>query len=411
MTISNYRCRVCNKKINDYFCDLGSTPLANSFIDNKKLINKEKNFPLKVYFCKKCYLPQLPEHVFAKNIFSDYDYFSSYSKSWIKHSKNYVNEIIKDLNLNKENNICEIASNDGYLLQFFKQKGFKVLGVEPAKNVANKAIKKKINTLKIFFNYKNANRIKKKYGLQDLIICNNVFAHVPDILSFTKGLKELISKNGIITIEFPHFLNLIKKNQFDTIYHEHFSYLSLHSVNKILKKFKLIIFKVKKINTHGGSLRIYIKHKKSKQFKIENSYNKIFEQEKKFKIFNKENIKKFTIKLKKIRKDFINLLLDLKLKGKKVVAYGAAAKGNTFLNYCNLGDNLINFVVDKNPSKIGKFLPGSHLPIFPIKKLNQFKPDYIIILPWNIKDEVIKQVKKKLKTKFITAIPKLKIYN
>ena len=238
MTISNYRCRVCNKKINDYFCDLGSTPLANSFIANKKLINKEKNFPLKVYFCKKCYLPQLPVHVFAKNIFSNYDYFSSYSKSWIKHSKNYVNEIIKDLNLNKENNICEIASNDGYLLQFFKQKGFKVLGVEPAKNVANKAIKKKINTLKIFFNYENANRIKKKYGLQDLIICNNVFAHVPDILSFTKGLKGLISQNGIITIEFPHFLNLMKKNQFDTIYHEHFSYLSLHSVNKILKKFK-----------------------------------------------------------------------------------------------------------------------------------------------------------------------------
>ena len=411
MTIRNYRCRVCNKKISDYFCDLGPTPLANSFITNKKLFNKEKNYPLKVYFCKKCYLPQLPEHVFAKNIFSNYDYFSSYSKSWINHSKNYVNEIIKDLNLNKENNICEIASNDGYLLQFFKQKGFKVLGVEPAKNVANKAIKKKINTLKIFFNYKNANKIKKKYGLQDLIICNNVYAHVPDILNFTKGLKELISKNGIITIEFPHYLNLIKKNQFDTIYHEHFSYLSLHSVNKILKKFKLIIFKVKKIDTHGGSLRVYIKHKKCKKFMVDDNYNKIFKEEKKLKIFDKENIKSFSIKLKKIRKDFIDLLLDLKLKGKKVVAYGAAAKGNTFLNYCNLGDNLIDFVVDKNPSKIGKFLPGSHLPIFSVKKLNQFKPDYIIILPWNIKNEVIEQVKKKLRTKFITAIPKLRIYN
>jgi len=411
MTINSYRCRVCSKKINDFFCDLGSTPLANSFISSKKLFDKEKNYPLKVYFCKKCYLPQLPEHVFAKNIFSNYDYFSSYSKSWIKHSKDYVSQIIKDLNLNTKNNICEIASNDGYLLQFFKKKGFEVLGVEPAKNVADKAIKKKIDTLKIFFNYENAKKIKKKYGLQDLIICNNVFAHVPDVLSFTKGLRELISKNGIITIEFPHFLNLIKKNQFDTIYHEHFSYLSLHSANKILKKFNLIIFKVKKITTHGGSLRVYIKHKKCKKFKIESSYNKIFKQEKKLKIFEKNNIKNFSIKLKKIRKDFINLLLDLKLKGKKVVAYGAAAKGNTFLNYCNIGKNLIDFVVDKNPSKIGKFLPGSHLPIFPIKKLNQFKPDYIVILPWNIKDEVIKQVKKKLKTKFITAIPKLKIYN
>ena len=411
MTINSYRCRVCNKKINNFFCDLGSTPLANSFIDNKKLFDKEINYPLKVFFCKKCYLPQLPEHVFAKNIFSNYDYFSSYSKSWIKHSKDYVNQIIKDLNLNTKNNICEIASNDGYLLQFFKKKRFEVLGVEPAKNVANKAIKKKIKTLKIFFNYKNAKKIKKRYGLQDLIICNNVFAHVPDILNFTRGLRELISKNGIITIEFPHFLNLIQKNQFDTIYHEHFSYLSLHSTNKILKKFSLVIFKVKKINTHGGSLRIYVKNERCKKFKIEASYNKILKQEKKLKIFDKENIKNFSIKLKKIRKNFINLLLDLKLQGKKIVAYGAAAKGNTFLNYCNIGENLIDFVVDKNPSKIGKFLPGSHLPIFPIKKLNQSKPDYIIILPWNIKDEVMKQVKKKLKTKFITAIPKLKIYN
>ena len=411
MAISNYRCRVCDEKLNDHFCDLGSTPLANSFISNKKLINNEKNYPLKVYFCKKCYLPQLPEHVFAKNIFSNYDYFSSYSNSWIEHSKNYVNEIIKDLNLSKKNNVCEIASNDGYLLQFFKQKGFKVLGIEPAKNVANKAIKKKINTLKIFFNYENAKKIKKKYDLQDLIICNNVFAHVPDVLNFTKGLKELISKNGVITIEFPHFLNLIKRNQFDTIYHEHFSYLSLHSVSKIVKKFDLIIFKVKKINTHGGSLRVYIKHKKCNKFKIEDNYNKIFNEEIKSKIFEKKNINNFSIKLKKIRKDFINLLLDLKLKGKKVVAYGAAAKGNTFLNYCNIGDSLIDFVVDKNPSKIGKFLPGSHLPIFPIKKLKQFKPDYIIILPWNIKNEVIKQVKKEIKTKFITAIPKIQIYN
>ncbi|MDC1485885.1 methyltransferase domain-containing protein, partial [Pelagibacteraceae bacterium] len=216
MNINGYKCRVCKKKIKNYFCDLGSTPLANSFINNKKLINKEKNYPLKVYFCKKCFLPQIPEHVFAKNIFSNYDYFSSYSKSWIEHSKKYVNETIKDLGLNKKNNICEIASNDGYLLQFFKQKGFEVLGVEPATNIADEAIKKNINTLKIFFNFESAKRIKKKYGLQDLIICNNVFAHVPDILSFTKGLKELVSKNGIITIEFPHFQNLIKKNQFDT---------------------------------------------------------------------------------------------------------------------------------------------------------------------------------------------------
>jgi 2-polyprenyl-3-methyl-5-hydroxy-6-metoxy-1,4-benzoquinol methylase len=411
MNINGYKCRVCKKKIKNYFCDLGSTPLANSFINNKKQINKEKNYPLKVYFCKKCFLPQIPEHVFAKNIFSNYDYFSSYSKSWIEHSKKYVNETIKDLGLNKKNNICEIASNDGYLLQFFKQKGFEVLGVEPATNIADEAIKKNINTLKIFFNFESAKKIKKKYGLQDLIICNNVFAHVPDILSFTKGLKELVSKNGIITIEFPHFQNLIKKNQFDTIYHEHFSYLSLHSTSKILKKFNLTIFKVKEIKTHGGSLRIYIKQKQCKKFKVENSYSKIFKQEKKSKIFKKEVIENFSLKLEKIKKNFINLLLDLKLKKKKVIAYGAAAKGNTFLNYCNISENLINFVVDKNPAKIGKFLPGSHLPILPINELSKFKPDYVVILPWNIKNEIIKEVKKKIKTKFITTIPKLKIYN
>ena len=410
MTISICRCRVCKRKINNYFCDLGSTPLANSFIKNKKLNKKEKSYPLKVFFCKNCYLPQLPEHVFAKNIFSNYDYFSSYSKSWVDHSKKYVDDILKDLNLNKKDNICEIASNDGYLLQFFKQKGFNVLGIEPAKNIADEAIKKKINTIKKFFNYNTAKQIIKTYKTQDLIICNNVFAHVPNILNFTKGLKKLIAKNGVITIEFPHFLNLVKKKQFDTIYHEHFSYLSLHSTRKILKKFGLQIFKVKKIKTHGGSLRIYVKNDKCKKFKIEKSYNEIFEIEKKSAIFKKVNMISFSLKIEKIKTDFINLLLDLKLKGKKIAAYGAAAKGNTFLNYCNIGDNLIDFVVDKNPSKIGKFLPGSHLQIFPIKKLNQFKPDYIIILPWNIKDEVIKQIKGKFKTKFIIAVPKLKIY-
>ena len=411
MSSNNYRCRVCKNKVNDFFCDLGTTPLANSFLRNKKLINKERSYPLKVFYCKKCYLPQLPEHVIAKNIFTKYDYFSSFSKSWIDHSKNYVHKIIKDLNLDKNNNICEIASNDGYLLQFFQQKGFNVLGVEPAKNVAYKAIKKNITTITKFFNYENAVKIKKKFGSQDLIICNNVFAHVPNILSFTKGLKKLVSEDGVITIEFPHFLNLVKKYQFDTIYHEHFSYLSLHSTNKILKKFNLIIFKVEKINTHGGSLRIYIKNKKCKKFKIENSCSKILKEEKKSKIFNAESIKKFSVRLKKIKESFINLLLNLKLNKKKIIAYGAAAKGNTFLNYCNIGGNLIEFVVDKNPSKIGKFLPGSHLPIFSIKKLNQFKPDYIVILPWNIKDEVIKQIKKNIKTKFITAIPNVKIYN
>ena len=324
--------------------------------------------------------------------------------------KKFVDKIIKKQGLNKNDKICEVASNDGYLLQFFKKKGFEILGIEPAENIANMAIRKKIPTVKSFFGHKSAKKIKRKYGVQDLVICNNVYAHVPDILDFTKGLKELISKKGIITIEFPHFLNLVLKNQFDTIYHEHFSYLSLHSVSKILKAFNLIIFKVEKLATHGGSLRIYIKNKEYRQIKIDKSFKTIYRQEVRSSIFKNQKMLKFQKELKLIKENFINLLIDLKLKKKKIVAYGAAAKGNTFLNYCNIGDSLIDFVVDKNPSKVGKFLPGSHLKIFSIDKLKKFKPNYIIILPWNIKSEIIKQVKlSKLKTKFITAIPNIAI--
>lgn len=407
-----YKCRVCKKKLKNSFCDLGYTPLANSFIVSKHLIKKEKNYPLEVYYCKSCYLPQLPEHVIAKNIFSKYDYFSSYSKTWIDHSKNFVDKFLKKKIIGRNKKICEIASNDGYLLQFFKNKGYNVLGVEPAANVAEVAIKKKIPTLKLFFGYNNAKKIKKKFGPQDLIICNNVYAHVPNILDFTKGLKELISKNGIITIEFPHFLNLVKKKQFDTIYHEHYSYLSLHATNKILKKFDLVIFNVEKISTHGGSLRIYIRNKMSKVNKIDKSFKNIFDQETKSNIFKKETMQKFSSRLEKTKTDFINLLINLKLQNKKVAAYGAAAKGNTFLNYCNIGSSLIDFVVDKNTSKIGKLLPGSHLKIFSVNKLQKFKPDYLVILPWNIKGEIIRQIKNSnLKTKFITAIPKITINN
>ena len=412
ITKDTCKCRICKKIINDYFCDLGFTPLANSFIKKKSFIKKEKNYPLKVFYCKSCYLPQLPEHVLVKNIFSNYDYFSSYSKSWINHSKKFVDKIIKKQKINKGNKICEIASNDGYLLQFFKKKGFEILGVEPALNIANKAIKKKIPTVKLFFGYKSAKKIKKTYGVQDLIICNNVYAHVPDILDFTKGLKELISKKGIITLEFPHFLNLVLKNQFDTIYHEHFSYLSLHSVTRILKKFNLVIFKVEKLNTHGGSLRIYVKNKEHKEIIIDKSFKIIYQKEIRSHIFKKYKMLKFREKLKVTKDNFINLLINLRLKKKKIVAYGAAAKGNTFLNYCNIGNSLIDFVVDRNPSKINKFLPGSHLKIFSIDKLKTLSPDYIVILPWNLKNEIIKQIKSsKLKTKFITAIPKITINN
>lgn len=404
-----HKCRICKKNTSKVFCDLGYTPLANSYLANLK--KKETYYPLKVFFCKKCKLPQLPEHQSAKRIFTNYDYFSSYSKSWVEHSKKYLFQINKLIKLKKDTKICEIASNDGYLLQFLKKKNFKVLGIEPAKNVADVAIKKGINTEKIFFGSVTSRKIKKKYGQQDLIIANNVLAHVPDILDFCAGIKKLLSKDGVGTFEFPHFYNLIKKFQFDTIYHEHFSYLTVHSVNKLFLKFHLEIFDIKKIKTHGGSLRVFIKHKRSKKYRIKNSLKKFLRLEKTSQIFTNKKFIKFNRQIKLIKKKIINLFLELKLNNKKIIAYGAPAKGNTFLNYCMLNKTLIKFTVDRNPSKIGKFLPGSLIPILHPKKIVSEKPDYIFILPWNLSKEIVGQIRKiYMGAKYIIAIPKIKIF-
>jgi 2-polyprenyl-3-methyl-5-hydroxy-6-metoxy-1,4-benzoquinol methylase len=403
------KCRICKKNINQIFCDLGFSPLANSY--TKKITEKEKFFPLKVFFCKNCKLPQLPEHQLASKIFTNYDYFSSYSKSWLEHSKKYVDQIIKFAEINSTSKIIEIASNDGYLLQFFKEKNINVLGVEPAKNVANEAIKKGIKTEKIFFGKKTANEIKKKYGKQDLLIANNVLAHVPNILDFCKGVEIILSPNGIATFEFPHFYNLVNKLQFDTIYHEHFSYLSAHSILKLFPKFDLKVFDIKRIKSHGGSLRIFVKHKNNKKYKVRPSVKKIFKLEKSSQLFSKKKFSNFNNKIKLIKKNTINLLAELRLRKKKIAAYGAPAKGNTFLNYCMIDKSLIKFTVDKNPSKVGKFLPGSKIPIKNPIKIKFEKPDYIFILPWNLTKEIVNQIKKFYSSSnYITAIPKLKIF-
>jgi len=404
------KCRVCNKKIKIIFCDLGKSPLANSFLKKKTEFKTEKFYPLKVLFCKKCQLPQIPVHVRSEKIFTKYDYFSSYSQSWLDHSRKFANDIIKFLKLNKNSNVCELASNDGYLLQFFKKKKINVLGVEPAKNVALYAERKKIKTIKDFFGLKLSHKIKKKYGYQNLVISNNVLAHVPDIKDFLKGIKNILSHEGIATFEFPHFLNLIKYNQFDTIYHEHFSYLTVNCLNKLFKKLELKIFDVKKIITHGGSLRVYACHKDNLKFKISNEVKKIIIQEIRSKIFHAKTFLIFNKKLIKIKKDFKKFIYNIKKSRKKIAAYGAAAKGNTFLSYCKVNEKDIDFIVDKNPSKINKYLPGSHIKTYNIKHLIKAKPDYLIILPWNIKKEIISQFKNKLNCRFVTCIPKIQIY-
>lgn len=312
------KCRICNKKINDVFCDLGRSPLANSFLKNKQNFKKEKFYPLKVFFCKKCKLPQLPEHAKAQSIFKKYDYFSSFSKSWLKHSENYSQEMIKSLKLDENSKVCELGSNDGYLLQFFQKKNINVLGVDPAKNIAIHAKKLGMKIIADFFSEQLSKKMRKEYGTQNLIICNNILAHVPNIKDFLLGVKNLLSENGVATFEFPHFLNLIKYNQFDTIYHEHFSYLSISCLEKLFKKLELKIFNIKKIKTHGGSLRLYVKHADNYQIRISNNVDKITAEEIQNDLFSIKTFNKFNKELLKIKNNFVSLITTLKKRKKRL---------------------------------------------------------------------------------------------
>ena len=413
--MKKYKCRICNSKLTKNFLDLGFSPLSNSYVKKKDIKKKEIYLPLKVFFCFNCKLVQLPEHEKPKNIFLNYDYLSSPSQSWLNHSKKYVDSIskyLKKIYIKKKIKVCEIASNDGYLLQFFDRSKFDILGIEPAKNIAKIAKKKNIPTITSFFNFELANRITKNKGKFDLIIGNNVFAHVPNIKNFTKGMETLLSDNGVISLEFPHLLNLIKFKQFDTIYHEHFSYYSLRSVIFLLNKFDLEVFNLTKLSTHGGSLRVFIKKKKNNIIEVNRiKIRKILNEEKDNKIFSISTFNKFQNQIDKLKIDFKNLLIEKKFLKKKVVAYGAPAKGNTFLNFCSVNKDLISFTVDRAKTKIGKYLPGSKIPIFKTSKLKKFNPDFIIILPWNLKKEIVHQLKKmKLRTTYITCIPRLKIF-
>lgn len=403
------KCNFCKKKIFDIFLNLGKTPPANSLLGKKKEFVKEKKFNLIVYVCKSCWLVQTKQIVNKKIFFNNkYPYYSSVSKTWLEHSKLYVNKIVKDLKLNNLSKVIEVASNDGYLLQYFKKKNIPCLGIEPTKNTAAVCQKKGIKVIKKFFSYKLSEKIIDK---ADLLICNNVLAHVPNLRDFIKGLENLIKESGVITIEFPHIKNLIEKIQFDTIYHEHYFYFSLISLKKIVSKFNLKIFKVDELSTHGGSLRVYL-CKNKKQIKISKTVNEIINEEKKFglkKIKTYLNFKKKVFVLKKKSFQFLKMC---KLKNKTIHAYGAAAKGITFLNYLKITKNDINYVYDSSTFKINKFLPGSHIPIKNPLMLKKNKPNYILILAWNIQKEIKSQLKfvKLWDCKFFTFIPRLKIF-
>ena len=405
------KCRFCKSELNLKMADLGITAPSNSYILKKDINKNENKYPLRVYVCEKCWLTQTEDFADVGEFFSqDYAYFSSYSSSWLDHCKKFSKDIIKDYKLDDNSLIVEVASNDGYLLKNFQERNIPCLGIEPTESTAKISRSKGIKTLDVFFGEIEAIKIKKEFGKADLIIANNVLAHVPDINDFIRGFKVLLKSNGLATFEFPHVLELIKHSQFDTIYHEHFSYLSLVTTKNILNKNGLDIFKVEKINTHGGSLRIYVKIKDCNNFIIDNSVKDTITEEINFGIKNREMYLEFQKDIDNIKYEFINFFKESKLKKLKIAAYGAAAKGNTLINYSGITKEEINYIVDSNPYKQGKLTPNSHIPITKIDKLIENKPDIIIILPWNLSEEI----KNYLDTicswnvKYITFIPKKK---
>lgn len=406
-----HKCRFCNSQIKTIFADLGKTPLSNSFLKSSDLKHQEKTFPLIALVCEKCFLVQIPEFETPDKIFSEYAYFSSYSQSWLQHAEKYANMISKKNNLGTESLVIELASNDGYLLQFFKNNGIPVMGIEPASNIAKVAEKNGIKTIIDFFGKKLAITLVENGIKADLIIGNNVLAHVPDINDFIKGVSILLKNNGTINMEFPHLLQLIKYSQFDTIYHEHFSYFSLSTVKEIFEFHNLIIFDVEEIPTHGGSLRIYAKHKKNSFFEIKNSVKKLLEKEKNFGLLDLSFYSQFSKTIESVKEELVDFFHNAKQNKKKIVCYGAAAKGNTLLNFCGINKEDIEYVVDKNPYKQGLFLPGSHIPIKDPQEIKNTKPDFILILPWNIKDEIMQDISfiRKWGGKFVIPIPEVRI--
>lgn len=406
-----YKCRFCNKDLIYTFIDLGSSPLANSYLRSEDLYKPEPFYPLHVYICDNCYLAQLPVFEPPENIFCDYAYFSSYSESWLRHAMNYAETMTRRFRYNSNSLIIEIASNDGYLLQFFKEKKIPVLGIEPARNVAEAAIEKGIPTIVKFFNTSLASELKLEGKLADLLIGNNVLAHVPNLNDFIKGMKIILKPKGLITMEFPHLLRLIEENQFDTIYHEHFSYFSFITVERIFSHHGLMIFDVDEIPTHGGSLRIYACHIESKR-EISEKVQELKEREERIGITDMDFYHSFSEKVKSTKREILNFLIDIKESGKKIAAYGAPAKGNTLLNYCGIRTDFIDFTVDRNPHKQGCYLPGSRIPIYHPDKLKEGRPDYVVILPWNIRDEIIEQVSyiRDWGGRFVTLIPSVRVY-
>ncbi len=407
------RCRFCGSVLRHTFADLGVSPLANAYLKPSQLNRMEPFYPLHAYVCEHCFLVQLEAFETPEHIFGDYAYFSSYSDTFLQHCKVYADTIVARFGLNGQSQIVEVASNDGYLLQYFVEKGLSVLGIEPAANVAEVAIKKGIPTLIKFFGRETARELASEGKQADLLVGNNVLAHVPDLNDFVGGMKILLKPEGVITMEFHHLMQLMAKNQFDTIYQEHFSYFSFTTVRKVFAKHGLTLFDVEELPIHGGSLRIYACHEEDTSKVISRRVTDLLAKEEAAGLTCLEHYLSFAEKIKGMKRKLLAFLIAAKEEGKSIVGYGAPAKGNTLLNYCGIRSDFIDYTVDRNPHKQGLFLPGTHIPIYHPDKIKETKPDYVLILPWNLKDEIMEQMAyiRDWGGQFVLLIPEVKVYS
>lgn len=406
------KCRFCHTELKHVFIDLVNSPASNSFLSTEQLNEPEVFYPLKVFTCHHCFLVQVDEYKKSDAIFnSGYVYFSSYSRTWLEHAKRYADLMTDRWGLNSDSRVIEIASNDGYLLQYFHEKNIPVLGIEPTANTAQVAVGKGISTVVDFFGVKLAKELAGQNRRADLLLGNNVLAHVPDIIDFTGGMKILLKPQGVVTMEFPHLMQLVDNSQFDTIYHEHFSYLSFTTVRQIFESQGLVLFDVEELSTHGGSLRIYARHAEDSSKPVSERTLALLEKEKAKGMSGLTYYDHFQQKALVVKMDLLTFLVEQKRAGKKVAAYGAAAKGNTLLNYCGVKNDMIAYVVDANPHKQGKWLPASHIPVVNEQHLKGDRPDFVLLLPWNLREEITQQLAyiRDWGGQFVIPIPQLQV--
>jgi SAM-dependent methyltransferase len=408
-----YDCRFCGERLRHTFVDLGTSPLCQRHVTPARFDEAEPVYPLHVYVCHRCFLTQLPSYVPREQIFdAEYGYFSSFSHSWLKHAEDYVAMMIERFGYGRGSRVVEIASNDGYLLQYFVKAGVPVLGIEPTENTAAAAIGKGIPTVTEFFGRDTAHKVLASHVPADLILGNNVLAHVPDINDFVGGLRILLAPDGVVTFEFPQLLHLIEQNYWDTIYHEHFSYLSFTTVESIFTRHGLTLFDVEDLATHGGSIRIFGRYAERASPPMSGRVAAMKERERAAGHFTLEYYERFGERVKESKREILEFLIGLKRQGRRIAGYGAPGKGNTLLNYCGIGTDFIEYTVDRNPYKQGKFLPGTHIPIHAPEKLLEARPDYVLILPWNLKDEIEKQLQgiREWGGRFVVPIPSVQVW-